>query len=65
MLHWSSLISRLLALVQGAPCGWGINPVSPYLEVCLVNFQPFAPENLQGVDDLFNEAHQAVPLLSP
>lgn len=22
----------------GGPCGWGINPVAPYREVCLVNF---------------------------
>lgn len=38
----SLVLSDLQAPGSGAggPCGWGINPVSPYREVCLVNFYP-------------------------
>lgn len=49
----------------GGPYGRGINPVFPYQEVCLVNFLPLAPQNLQGIDNPFNEAHQAARRLSP
>lgn len=36
--HWSSQIVGLSAL--SGPCGWGISPVLPYQEVCLLNFYP-------------------------
>ena len=58
--RWSSQISG-----AGGPYGRGLNPVFPYQEVCLVNFLPLAPQNLQGIDNPFNEAHQAVRQLSP
>lgn len=63
--HWSCQIFRLPASAQEAPMGGEINPVFPYQEVCLVNFLPLAPQNLQGIDNPFNEAHQAVCRLSP